>query len=256
MGLSDAGPQESCRPSKAARLVRPAGIIYGTAPPPWTPCNSLSNTAPTHFKVINCFLKKLNPGAELVVDDKSEDWSPSKNFSRVTEFAGWALARRRRKSGPGPTCPETRPWHRLGKDRGSRPDGCLEGPLQCCALSRISEPSVQRFEPFTRVASVEDGQARPSTPSEEREPMSEDSTSDDEQPEVDDSTLSEVVRRPTRTAGDLSEVADATHGITTEDLARDLEAVASRQGVPSASELLADLLRRVERIEEHLGITN
>jgi hypothetical protein len=52
-------------------------------------------------------------------------------------------------------------------------------------------------------------------------------TSDDEFPEVDDETLSEVVRRPTRTAGDLSEVADASAGITTEDLARDLEAVAS-----------------------------
>jgi hypothetical protein len=56
--------------------------------------------------------------------------------------------------------------------------------------------------------------------------------------------------------GDLSEVADASPGITTEDLARDLEAVASKQGVPTESELLADLLRRVERIEEQLGITN
>jgi hypothetical protein len=84
--------------------------------------------------------------------------------------------------------------------------------------------------------------------------MSEDSTSEDEQPEVDDSTLSEVVRRPTRTAGDLSEVADASPGITTEDLARDLEAVASNRGVPTESELLANLLRRVQRIEQHLGI--
>jgi hypothetical protein len=65
-----------------------------------------------------------------------------------------------------------------------------------------------------------------------------------------------VVRRPTRTAGDLSEVADASPGITTEDLARDLEAVACKQGVPTDSELLADLLRRVQLIEEHLGITN
>ena len=78
----------------------------------------------------------------------------------------------------------------------------------------------------------------------------------DEFPEVDDETLSEVVRRPTRTAGDLSEVADATAGITTEDLARDLEVVASKRGVLTESESLADLLRRVERIEEHLGITN
>jgi hypothetical protein len=93
--------------------------------------------------------------------------------------------------------------------------------------------------------------------SEEREkPMSSDPESDDEQLEVDDGTLSEVVRRPTRTAGDLSEAADASAGITTEDLARDLEAVASKRGVPTESELLADLLQRVERIEEHLGITN
>ena len=76
----------------------------------------------------------------------------------------------------------------------------------------------------------------------------------DEFPEVDDETLSEVVRRPTRTAGDLSEAADASPGITTEDLARDLEAVASKRGVSTESELLAELLRRVERIEEHLGM--
>ena len=68
--------------------------------------------------------------------------------------------------------------------------------------------------------------------------------------------LSEYVRRPTRTAGDLSEVADASPGITTEDLARDLEAVASKRGVPTESELLADLLRRVQRIEDHLGIAD
>jgi hypothetical protein len=72
--------------------------------------------------------------------------------------------------------------------------------------------------------------------------------------EVDDGTLSEVVRRPTRTAGDLSEVADASPGITTEDLARDLETVASERGVPTESELLKELLRRVQRIEEHLGL--
>jgi len=78
--------------------------------------------------------------------------------------------------------------------------------------------------------------------------------SDDEHPDVDDDTLAEVVRRPTRTAGDLSEVADASPGITTEDLARDLEAVASKPGVPTDRELLEELLRRVRRIEEHLGI--
>ena len=84
--------------------------------------------------------------------------------------------------------------------------------------------------------------------------MSSDAIPDNEHPEVDEETLSEVVRRPTRTAGDLSEVADASPGITTEDLARDLEAVASRRGVQTETELLADLLKRVERIEQHLGI--
>jgi hypothetical protein len=84
--------------------------------------------------------------------------------------------------------------------------------------------------------------------------MSRDSTSDDEQTEVDERTLSEVVRRPTRTAGDLSEAADAIAGITTEDLARDLEAVASKPGIRTDRELLEELLRRVRHIEEHLGI--
>jgi hypothetical protein len=84
--------------------------------------------------------------------------------------------------------------------------------------------------------------------------MSSDPESEDEFSEVDDRTLSEVVRRPTRTAGDLSEVADASPGITTEDLARDLEAVASRPGVQTERELLEDLLRRVRRIEEYLGL--
>ena len=86
--------------------------------------------------------------------------------------------------------------------------------------------------------------------------MSSDAISDDEQPEVDDSTLSEVVRRPTRTAGDLSQVADASPALTTEDLARDLEAIASKPGVPTERELLEELLRQVRRIGEHLGITN
>ena len=68
--------------------------------------------------------------------------------------------------------------------------------------------------------------------------------------------LSEYVRRPTRTAGDLSEVADASPGITTEDLARDLEAVASQKRTPTERELLADLLKRVKRIEDQLGIVD
>ena len=62
-------------------------------------------------------------------------------------------------------------------------------------------------------------------------PLSDDPVSDDEQPEADDETVSEVVRKPTRTAGDLSEAAGASAGIT-----------------------LEELLRRVQRIEELLGI--
>ena len=78
---------------------------------------------------------------------------------------------------------------------------------------------------------------------------------------IDDAPVSSFldelrVRRPTRTAGDLSEVAEATAGITTEDLARDLETAASKQGALTDKELLADLLERVERIEEHLGLTS
>jgi hypothetical protein len=77
---------------------------------------------------------------------------------------------------------------------------------------------------------------------------------EDEDPEVDDGTLSDVIRKPTRTAGDLSEVADSTAGISTEDIARDLESVASRSRRGTDREILEDLIRRVERIEKHLGI--
>jgi hypothetical protein len=77
--------------------------------------------------------------------------------------------------------------------------------------------------------------------------------SDDEQPEVNDETLSEVFQQPIKAAGDLSEVADASSGITTEDLARDLEA-AAKAGVPSERELLLEILWRMRRIEEHLGV--
>jgi hypothetical protein len=74
--------------------------------------------------------------------------------------------------------------------------------------------------------------------------------------EIHDKTISEVVRKPTRTAGDLSEVAGSTAGITTEDVARDLESVASRSRTQTEREQLEDLIRRVERIEQHLGIAS
>jgi hypothetical protein len=77
--------------------------------------------------------------------------------------------------------------------------------------------------------------------------------SDDAQPEVNDETLSEVFQQPIKAAGDLSEVADASPGITTKDLARDLEA-AAKSGVPSERDLLLEVLWRLRRIEEHLGV--
>jgi hypothetical protein len=84
--------------------------------------------------------------------------------------------------------------------------------------------------------------------------MSSDLIPEDESPEIDDGTVSEVIRKPTRTAGDLSEIADSAAGLTMEDVARDLESVASRSRTATERELLEDLLRRVERIEQHLGI--
>ena len=134
-----------------------------------------------------------------------------------------------------------------------------KGHYSAVFLPDTPNSSVLTVRIFTLLACVENGEATLPIPtlalSEEREePMSSDPTSDDEQSEIDDMTLSEVVRRPTRTAGDLSEVADASLGITTADLARDLEQVAAKQGVATESELLADLLERVERIEEQLGI--
>ena len=72
--------------------------------------------------------------------------------------------------------------------------------------------------------------------------MSSEPIPQDGNPEIDDGTLSEVIRKPTRTAGDLSEVAEGATGITTEDVARDLESVASRSRTATERELLEDLI--------------
>jgi hypothetical protein len=70
--------------------------------------------------------------------------------------------------------------------------------------------------------------------------------SDDEFPIQDDETLSELVRTPSRTSGDLQQHAD---------LEDDLEPVADfEERAPTNREMLAELLQRVRRIEEHLGI--
>jgi hypothetical protein len=65
-------------------------------------------------------------------------------------------------------------------------------------------------------------------PQEELRKPKQDRPSEDE---ADDEAVSEVVRKPTRTAGDLSEGGEASGGIT-----------------------LEELLRRVQRIEDYLGI--
>lgn len=75
-------------------------------------------------------------------------------------------------------------------------------------------------------------------------------------PSTSDEEFSDFVRRPTRTAGDLSEVAEGSAEITTEDVARDLESVASKLRTETDRDLLEELLRRVERIEQHLGIAS
>jgi hypothetical protein len=92
--------------------------------------------------------------------------------------------------------------------------------------------------------------------SEEREePMTSDPVPENSNPEIDEGTISEVIRKPTRTAGDLSEIADGPAGLATEDLAPDLESAAFKSRTPTDSELLEQLLRRLERIERHLGIS-
>jgi hypothetical protein len=70
--------------------------------------------------------------------------------------------------------------------------------------------------------------------------------SDDEFPIHDDETLTELVRTPSRTSGDLQQHAD---------LEDDLEPVLDfEEPAPTNREMLAELLQRVRRIEEHLGI--
>src|SRR5215203_6837740 len=82
--------------------------------------------------------------------------------------------------------------------------------------------------------------------SSEEEPMSSAPPSGDEFPIQDDETLSELVRTPSRTSGDLQQHAD---------LEDDLEPVPDfEESAPTNREMLAELLQRVRRIEEHLGI--
>lgn len=92
----------------------------------------------------------------------------------------------------------------LGAESGLRPDGCFEGAHGVVRPPGYPKPLVLTVRILTPVACVEDVEDAAAiqllAPSEEREePMSSTPISD-EGPEVDDETLSEVVRRPTRTA--------------------------------------------------------
>jgi hypothetical protein len=80
--------------------------------------------------------------------------------------------------------------------------------------------------------------------------MSSDPIPEDETPEIDDATLSEVIRKPTRTAGDLSEMAEGSAEITTEDAVRDLEAAASTARTATERDLLEEVLGRVNELAE------
>jgi len=76
--------------------------------------------------------------------------------------------------------------------------------------------------------------------------MSSAAPSDDEFPIEDDETLSELVRTPSRTSGDLQQHAD---------LEDDLEPVPDfQERAPTNREMLAEVLQRVRGVEEHLGI--
>ena len=76
--------------------------------------------------------------------------------------------------------------------------------------------------------------------------MSSAAPSDDEFPIQDDETLSELVRTPSRTSGDLQQHAD---------LEDDLEPVPDfQERAPTNREMLAEVLQRVRGVEEHPGI--
>src|SRR5215213_9236256 len=118
-----------------------------------------------------------------------------------------------------------------------------------CTFS-ISEPPVLEGCGCSRSSLAwrmdKQGFPHPGSDGSEEEPMSSAPPSDDEFPIQDDETLSELVRTPSRTSGDLQQHAD---------LEDDLEPVPDfEERAPTNQEMLAELLQRVRRIEEHLGI--
>jgi len=90
------------------------------------------------------------------------------------------------------------------------------------------------------------GHLHPGSDGSEEEPMSSSPPSEDEFPIQDEETLSELVRTPSRTSGDLQQHADLEDDL---EPASDVEEPARTN-----REMLAELLQRVRRIEEHLGI--
>ena len=130
------------------------------------------------------------------------------------------------------------------RGRSKRPDGCLKLALQHYAPLRIPEAvGSNRFGFFPSQLALrleKEGDPPPGSDEEREEPMSSTSTSDDEFPIQDDEAVSELVRTPIRAAADLED---------------ELEPVADfEERGPTNREMLEDLLRRVERIEKHLGI--
>jgi hypothetical protein len=76
-----------------------------------------------------------------------------------------------------------------------------------------------------------------------RSTRKDDDLADDELPQYDDGTLSDIVRKPTRAAADLDQNAD---------LEDDLDAVLTDERAPTDREMIKEILERVGRIEEKL----
>jgi hypothetical protein len=81
--------------------------------------------------------------------------------------------------------------------------------------------------------------------------MSVDSTPDDQQPEPGGKPGSRVSRIPYDPLGEIEEAADPL-GDTMDDYESDLRPVASKPRDPAETEILEEILRRVQRIEELL----
>ena len=77
-----------------------------------------------------------------------------------------------------------------------------------------------------------------------RSTRNDDDLADDELPQYDDGTLSDIVSKPTRAAADLDQYAD---------LEDDLDAVLADEPAPTDREMIKEILERVRRIEDRLA---